>query len=477
VQSAHYDAATTAYNATDYPRALKGYYQCLKEDWGSFAPGDAGLVYHRIGNCLIKMRSFKEAAVSYQKALQDDEYPDKTGIYVNLGTTLNGIGKHTEAITYFNKALSDASYATPYRAYMGLGSAYTKLGKYVEAGTAYRDAALDEANPNPVKALLNLAASFTTLERPDDAAEAYLAILDFRVTGETLNTTLERLGQAYVAAGRYQEGLETFEELLARERFTLTPAGDADYQKARRALGLIAADANEPAVAEGAAATAAAGFAGDAAEQDDSFAGFELRDQTAVSSDGQYPAVEFDEEDGYGGGNVPNPGDTGFFTVTDDDLIASSKRAMRKERKLRHTGLKVFLSIVVLLVVALGTSVAAYYQGVGIPSQEATVTDFFKAHASGEPVEVVKGYWVANTDEDEATLKRLLDGIARSSEVTIISIESTMRESQVLLSAKLPEGGTVNYRVELARNFVGWKISGIDMVFASSPDSSLTLSS
>jgi tetratricopeptide (TPR) repeat protein len=467
VQSAHYDAATTAYNAGDYPRALKGYYQCLKEDWGSFAPGDAGLIYHRIGNCLIKMRSFKEAAVSYQKALQDDEYPDKTGIYVNLGTTLNGIGKHTEAITYFNKALSDASYATPYRASMGLGSAYTKLGKHVEAGTAYRDAALDEGNPNPVKALLSLAASFAALERPDDAAEAYLAILDFRVTGETLNTTLERLGQAYVAAGRYQEGFDTFEDLLARERFTLTPAGEADYQKARLALGLVAADAGEPAAA-GAVAAASGGGAAD----EDPFAGFELREQAAAGTTGQYPAVEFNEEDGYGAGNVPNPGDTGFFTVTDDDLIASSKRAMRKERKLRHTGLKVFLAIVILLVIALGTCVAAYYQGVGIPSQEATVTDFFKAYAAGESVEAVKDYWVAGTDEDEATLKRLLDGVARSSEVSILSIDSTMRDSQVLLDVKLPEGGTVHYHVELARDLIGWKISGIDMVFASSPGGS-----
>jgi tetratricopeptide (TPR) repeat protein len=452
LKSTYYDQATAAYSAQDYPQALKGYYQCLKEDWGSFQPGDAGLVYHRIGNCLIKMRNFKEAAVSYQKALQDDAYSEKTSIFVNLGTTLNGIGKYAEAIVYFNKALSDASYATPYRAYMGLGSAYTKLERYVDAGTAYRQAALDEGNPNPVKALMNLASSFTMLKRPDDAVEAYLAILDFRVTGKTLNTTLERLGHAYVAAGRYQEGLEVFDD--ARARFVLSAEAEEDYQKTRLALGLISAQA--PVV-----------LTNDAFEPNDSFAGLDSYERVPSGPVGQYRALDLDEVDDYDAGNVPHPGDTGFFTATDADLIATSKRQMRKERKLRHTGLKILLTIVIILIVALGTCVVAYTQGVGIPSQEKVVTDFFKAYATGEPVEDYESYWVANNDEDKVALKRLLDGVARTSNVSILSIDSQMRESQALVNATLPEGGIVHYRLDLARDIIGWKISGIEMVFAS----------
>ncbi|MDR2587582.1 MAG: tetratricopeptide repeat protein [Coriobacteriales bacterium] len=457
MKSIYYEQATTAYNAADYPQALKGYYQCLKEDWSTFRPGDAGLVYHRIGNCLIKMRNFREAAVSYQKALQDDGYSEKTSIYVNLGTTLNGIGKYTEAVTYFNKALSDASYATPYRAYMGLGNAYTKLERNIEAGTAYRDAALDESNPNPVKALMSLATTFSTLGRPHDAAEAYLAILDFRVTGKTLNTTLDRLGQAYVAAGRYQEGFNTFEELLSRERFSLSAEGTQDYQKARRALGLAVEStpaASEPVVA---------------ATQDDAFAGLDHTAQLSSSQIGPYDAVDLDAEQDFGGGNVPHPGDTGFFTATDADLIASSKRAMRRERKLRHTGLKVFLVIVALLVVLLGVSIVAYTQGVGIPSQEKVITDFFKAYADDEPIDVVKSYWVVGAEEDEKTLARLLDGVAKSSNVTIRGVDAHMRESQVLVDVRLSgsDSAPLHYRIDLVRDLLGWKIGGIELVFAS----------
>jgi Tfp pilus assembly protein PilF len=470
LRSISYDHATAAYNTEDYPRALKGYYQCLKEDWGSFQPGDAGLIYHRIGNCLIKMRNFKEAAVSYQKALQDDDYGEKTSIYVNLGTTLNGIGKYAEALACFDKALADASYATPYRAYMGKGNAFAKLEKHLEAGTAYRKAALDEGNPNPVKALMSLASSFSALGRPDDAVEAYLAILDFRVTGKTLNTTLERLGQAYVAASRYQEAFETFEDTLARERFTLSPEAEADYQRTRLVLGISTETSAEALDASGALEIPAIPDMPDMSALlpgfEDPLSGAGVREQLSPATTAQYAALEFTDDDDFGTGNVPNPGDTGFFTATDADLIATSKRQMRRERKLRHTGLKAFVVIIIILIVALGICVAAYYQGVGIPSQETVVTDFFTAYAASEPIE---DYWVANSEEDKTTLARFLDGVPRSSDVNIVAIDSQMRESQVIADVRLPEGGILHYRLDLTRDVIGWKIRGIEMVFASLP--------
>jgi tetratricopeptide (TPR) repeat protein len=404
------------------------------------------------------MRNFQEAAVSYQKALQDDAYTEKTSIYVNLGTTLNGIGRYSEALEYFKGALADASYTKPYRAYMGLGTSYTKLGQYVEAGTAYRDAALDENNPNPIKALTSLANTFTLLGRPDDAAEAYLAILDFRVTGKTLDTTLEQLGRSYVAAGRYQEGYNSFEEALSREGFELSHEAAEDYRKARLALGI----AVEPQV-----------VAPPWNPLDDSLAGFDVQESYPSEPSAQYPALDFDENETYGSGNVPSMGDTGFFTATDADLIASSKSQMRKERKLRHTGLKILLTLLIILIVALGACVVAYTQGVGFPSQQTVITNFFKAYAAGEPV---TDTWVEASQEDPATLSRLLDGVAKSSDVTIVNLYgvdgstgllSMMTESQALVDVKLPEGGIVHYRIDLARDIIGWKISGIELVFAS----------
>jgi len=442
LKSTHYDQATVAYNAQDYPQALKGYYQCLKEDWNTFEPGDAGLIYHRIGNCLIKMRNFKEAATSYQKALQDDKYNEKTSIHVNLATTLNGIGKYADAITYFNKALSDSEYPTPYRAYMGLGNSYSKLGKYVEAGTAFRSAALDESNPNPVKALTNLGATFSALDRPNDAIETYLAILDFRVTGNTLNATLEHLGQAQVVAGRYSEAVSTFEDILSRERFLLSPEAQMDYQKARQALGIEISSSRN------------------ALPDDYSLEGSGYPSEDAA----HYPDISQEEEEGYGAGNVPNAEDTGFFTATDAELVETSKLQMRKERKLHHTGLKVFLGIVIVLIVALGACVAAYTQGVGIPSQQSVVKGFFNDWSQGASID---SYWLTNSTDDEATLTRLLDGVAKSNDVTILGIDSSMTKSQVLADVRLPEGGILHYQIDMTRDVLGWKMSGIELVFAS----------
>jgi len=442
LKSTYYDQATIAYNAQDYPQALKGYYQCLKEDWNSFEPGDAGLLYHRIGNCLIKMRQFKEAAASYQKALQDADYQEKTSIHVNLATTLNGIGKYPEAISYFNKALTDDDYPTPYRAYMGLGTAYTKLGKHIEAGTAFRSAALDESNPNPVKALMSLGGAFSALERPHDAIEAYLAILDFKVTGASLNTTLERLGQAYVAAGRYKDALDTFEDVLSQERFSLSQEAYEDYQKARMALGFSNKN-----------------YGDDGYEE-------KLPDLIVQEADSYsfYPTDGLNESRGYGAGNVPHPGDTGFFTATDDELMATGKRQLKRERKLRHTGLKIFVSILVILLLALGTCVFAYTQGFGIPSQDKVIQDFFTAYAADESIEK---YWLFEKDEDKAALNRWLDGVARSSDITVVGLDSNMTSSLATVDVKLPDGGVVHYRVHMARDFISWKIVGIELVFAS----------
>jgi len=442
VKSTYYDQATIAYNAQDYPQALKGYYQCLKEDWNSFEPGDAGLLYHRIGNCLIKMRQFKEAAASYQKALQDENYNEKTSIHVNLATTLNGIGKYPEAISYFNKALSDEYYPTPYRAYMGLGTAYTKLGRFIEAGTAYRCAALDESNPNPVKALLNLGETFSSLGRPNDAIEAYLAVLDFKVTGASLNTTLERLGQAYVAAGRYKDALDTFEDVLSQERFSLSQEAYDDYQKARVALGYGDKRAS-------------------ASRYDSTAKGL---DKQGSGSFSQYPSINLNESDGYGAGNIPNLNDSGFFTATDAELMETGKRQLRRERKLRHTGLKIILTIVIILILALGTCVVAYMQGFGIPSQEKVIKDFFAAYAAGEPVDK---FWLVESDKDNATVAKWLEAVPKSSNVIVVGLESDMKSSLAVVDLKLKEGGVIHYRINMARDLISWKITGIELVFAS----------
>ena len=138
------DQAKAAYDSGNYAGALRGYYTLLKEQKANFEPGEAGLVYHMLGNCLVKMRSFDDAEKAYKKALEDTDYENLTAVHSNYGLALTSTGEYRKAIEQFELVLKDPTYKTPYKTYSGLGNAYLQLGDYASAGTAYRNAAVDD---------------------------------------------------------------------------------------------------------------------------------------------------------------------------------------------------------------------------------------------------------------------------------------------------------------------------------------------
>jgi len=98
LNSINFEAAVSAYDRGDYVEALKGFYACIKEDAAGFLPGELGLVYYRLGNCLLKTRNFAEAATTYEKALKDSDYRDKSSVQVNLGKALTATGDYQRAV-------------------------------------------------------------------------------------------------------------------------------------------------------------------------------------------------------------------------------------------------------------------------------------------------------------------------------------------------------------------------------------------
>jgi Tfp pilus assembly protein PilF len=395
---------------------------------------------------------------SYQKALADVAYSGHAAVEVNLGKALIGTGDFNQAIEHFNRALADASYDKPYQAQMGLGTAYSRLGMVIEAGTAYRNAALDDRNPNPTKALLNLGGCFTLLNRPQDAIEAYNAIFEFEPSGATLFKTWENLGRAYVATAHYREGLNAFVEALGVGKYSLSDEALADYQRAQKAV-LGSVDAAEA----GVAGAATAGL-GDDLSGFDPFAPSEASAAYDAAYGASYPELADDDGSGYGAGNVPLANDTNFFTVADDTLIDMSKRQIKSERKLRHTGLKVLLVIVILLVLASATAVFGYSQGYGWPTQADTVKSMFSAHASGGDV---TSYWIGSSDAEKAAINRIMDMVVATDNVEILYEDRQMTSSEIVVAAHLSQGGTIKYDITLERDLIGWKVSGLDMIFNS----------
>ena len=55
------EQANQAYKGKDFETALQLFTQCLQDASEPAAPGEIGLLYHQIGNCLVKLNNGAEA--------------------------------------------------------------------------------------------------------------------------------------------------------------------------------------------------------------------------------------------------------------------------------------------------------------------------------------------------------------------------------------------------------------------------------
>lgn len=444
--------AKSAYASKDYEEALRGYYDCLKQSGGQFEEGEAGLLYHMLGNCLMKMHNYKDATEAYDKALDDAGYESLTSVHSNYGLALTSLGDYKGAIDHYEQVLKDPSYKTPYKTYNGLGNAYMQLGDFASAGTAYRNAAVDESNPQPVKSLLNLGVCFMGLDRPSDAIETYKAIFEFNPDEQTKNKTYANMGQAYVAMGEMGLARESFEKATHDGSYMLSDAASADYMRSLAPESRQHDDSGLDVIGD--------------EPVDNVYGGSLMADNRA--------SIEHDETLGAG---IPSADDTGFFTLPEegpDDLEVLLEQSNSKP-KMRHRGLLIAIIIILVLVVAAGV---AYWQGLGYPDQESVIYSLFEENAAGEDT---LDCWVATTTEDEVIdIERTMNGVAQTTDISIDYLSMSMLTSDAIVSATLPDGGTVRYEVSLARDFssfegvVGWKISDIDFAFKSTNDQTST---
>ena len=111
-----FQQAQTSYNMGDFPTALEAYTQCLQGDDAVLAPGEIGQLYHKIGNCLVKLQDFEGAIHAYDQAIADEEYKHDGAVQANLGNSYAALYNYDDAIKHFELALADAAYETPYKA-------------------------------------------------------------------------------------------------------------------------------------------------------------------------------------------------------------------------------------------------------------------------------------------------------------------------------------------------------------------------
>lgn len=432
-----FQQARSAYVMNDYETALAQFTECLQDDSVALAPGELGLLYHQIGNCLVKLNDPNEAVHAYSQATADAAYDAIGSVNYNLGMVYASQSDYEDAATYFGLAANDPKYQTPYKAYLSLGNSLLKLGKSAEAGAAFRSAALDSANPDPTKALLNLGVCFMALNRPMDAIASYESALQFDMKPAMRNKLFANMGQAFVAAGKMNKAVRAFESALADKTYVLNDAANVDYQRAVAAVASGATD--EPEVVND---LSGLDVSGDGVPYDS--AAPVAADQTIQLADGAVQVID-------------SASQTDFFTAqTDASMEDWGQLAAKKSH--RNRGLKIAIFIVLLLALVIGGGVFAYTQGYGYPSKQEVVTELFNNPTEAD---------VYAADVDEAKKARLADTVVIDSDVQILGEENDMANAKVYVSATTPEGGEVPYEISMVRDGIGWKVSGVSFYFSS----------
>ena len=315
-----------AYRAGDYSAAA----QMLG---AAKTPGEImGEADHLRGNALMHLGMYAEAAEAYAAALNDGTYGKRGALLTNRGKALAAVGDYVTAAQAFSAATQDASYATPFKAYLGLGNALFQSGDYANAGTAFRQAAIDGANPAPAAALGDLGRCFIKLGRPADAVETYRTAIDFAGPRDDTRALNAGMGQALSAAGRPSDALDAFNAATADGIYQLTPEQADELARVHDSLAALSAQ------------TAMA---------------------TAPAPAMDAPAVDPLDPTGATGQFMPDPSDTGFFTLSESEMVQQDRKEAKVRRRHRHTGLKVFLVLLLLIVIAAGGLGFAYTRGLG----------------------------------------------------------------------------------------------------------------
>jgi tetratricopeptide (TPR) repeat protein len=432
VDQARFEEGQAAYAAKDYRAAAKAFLSAAGRGEGS------GAAYHMAGNSLVRLRRFSDALTVYRHAINDDSYEKRSAVQANLGAAHVALGEYAEAIKSYDAALDDPDYPGQHKALQGKAGALFEMGRIEEAATAYRQAALDGDNPDPGKALNNLGLCFMAMDRPTDAVEAYRAALGFDTyTGR--GRALANLGMTYHVIGRYEDAVKSFDKATELHGHELSESARAAYAESRSHLRTP----DEREVVEGWSTGEMPPVAEDEPES-------EVADEVRTTSGPDATA------------SMPHPGADdvdSFFRMTDQEMRERDREVRRGERQMKqregNPWILVAIGVLVIALVA-GATAALFAMGFGYPTQRMTVAGMLDARAGGDPV---AGYWVAvpTSDVDKEMAK-----LPPMTEYVIEGVERSPRTSLVTVTVTPESGAPLSYEIRLAREGVGWKVTGVE---------------
>ena len=187
------------------------------------------------------------------------------------------------------------------------------------------------------------------------------------------------------------------------------------------------------------------------------YADLEASRPMAIVDSGE-PLNDLDRTDTH----MPNPDQTAFFDVTENQINQDAREDRKRKRKSRGVGLKVAIVIVILAILVVGAGCAAYMMGYGYPSQEDVTRNFFAAVQNGDDTDQ---YWAK--DVDETARKSQVATLANMTAYNVEGVERSSSQAAVYVKGTLREGGQIEYKTVLARDGLSWAVEYIELYFPS----------
>jgi Tfp pilus assembly protein PilF len=464
--------AEKAYAAGDWRGAAREFLAAVHD----CDPEGTGRAYHMAGNALVRLRRNGDATTVYGHALKDTAYDKRGVVLANLGAALAADARYSDAVEAFRAALEEPGYDAPWKAQQGLAGALFDMGRFDDACQAYREASWSQGNPDPGRALNNLGLCFMKLGRPEEAVEPYktaIATESYAAKGRAS----ANLGLAYATMGFSDEAVRAFEAARDIHGHELTGAALTAYEAAKSVSGpepdsdsgadsgpgpRSESDTARPADAAGPSAEIVDGWStGEmppAIAADDAAPAAEV---TAARGAEDAPAVAASATRSRAGG----AGENVFFTRTEEEARAVGREAERVERRERLTGRSLAVRVgvaVAVSLIAIGGLAAAWFMGVGYPTQSATVSGMLDAYRKEADA---RAFWVAVPVADVKQEMRKLP--ARFESYTVDSVKATSLAATARVTVVLQKDASLRYDVSLVREGVGWKVNGISNAWTS----------
>lgn len=430
VNQTRFEEGRKAYEAGDFRASAKAFLEAAGRGEGS------GRAYHMAGNSFLKLRRYGDAVTVYRHALADEGYEERASVHCNMAAAHVALGEYPEAVEAYDVALEDPAYINQYRALQGKAGALFEMGKIEKAAMAYRQAALDGDNPDPGKALNNLGLCFMRLDRPTDAVEAYRAALGFD-TYSGRGRALSNLGMAYHVIGCHEDAIKAFEKARELHGHELSGAATTAYGASQDALRAPA----EREVVEG----WSTGEMTPLPSEVPSKAPPVGRDPFSSARESMAPTEEVSDDDEVGA----------FFAMSDEEM-RDRDRSQRRAQKAERGPWALIGTVLVGLVLVIALFAGAFLMGVGYPTQQMTVSGMLDARAGGRPV---AAYWVAVPTAD---IDKEMAKLPPMREYEIGEIERSPRTSRVSVIVTPESGAPLSYEITLAREGVGWKVTGVE---------------